>query len=246
MSSPVAVYSRLYLYVTRLTTLGVLNRAHYLLVAPLVAIALEFLGQLVGRSGTGFAGGIIYAFIRAALLSLVLFVARAIIEQRRLTVDDVSTGLGSFFGDVLTVFFSLWIASFLLGAVSPALGAFVYLVPLLLPVFETVALSPATGFGVFGSAWHFLQRDWIAWFAGHVPLLALVGVWWVARFGFAIVLSNPSLPDWAQRLVLMLVSMVPLLLMMIAFVYRGVLFLTLDGLSPRRRADRFGTADTRA
>lgn len=232
-ANPVETYLSLYAHVARLTIKGVARKVHYLLVAPIVAAGLDYLMEFIttfirGR-GEGFLVGLIYAFIQAAALSLVLFVGRAIIEQRQLDADSVSTGLGAFLSDLLSVFFPFALLSW----IQPSLAGILFIAAVvLLPLLETVALSQASGYGIFEAAFNFFRRDAFPWLAGQVPMVALVLVWklWTVfiRPFIPFIIASPasSVVFWA--------------LVLVAFLYRGVLFLTLDGTSPRRRAERFG------
>ena len=142
--SPLNTYLGLYAHVARLAVRAVAHRAHYLLVAPAVAVALGFLSRMV----TNIAAGFVYSLIQAAALSLVLFVARAIIEQRRLGAEDLQSGFGVFLNDILTVLFTFWIASMVLGSVGVPAGVLLFGVAVLFPLFETTALSDASSFAI--------------------------------------------------------------------------------------------------
>jgi hypothetical protein len=236
----VRTYLGLYTYVARLALKAIAHHAHYLLVAPLAAIGYGFAEMAISRfigavpggggSGTGFAAGLLISLIQAAAMSLVLFVGRAIIEQRRLATEDLQVGLGAFLGDVLTIFFVAWILSM----VSQLLAAIYLALIVALPMFETAALTQESGFSIFSSVLRFTQRDIGPWLIGQLPLLVLVLVWFVFE-----VFGAPPIPDiarpWVEKTIFWA-------LVLMAFVYRGVLFLTLDNYSPRRRAERFGGA----
>lgn len=238
-ANPLVVYPRLYLHVVKLTARAVARRWQWLFVAPAAALFLMAVTGVVFRLVPGIAGGFLVSFIRAAVVSLVLYVARSIIEQRALDADDLSVGLRAFWGDVITIFFALWVVGFVLGAVVPILVPVLWLLVLLMPTFETVALTQVAGLSMFQSAFRFLQREAVPWIAGHWPIAALVPVWlgWQIIIGFVPVASLPR--AFQQPVADVLVHMY-WLLAFVAFLYRGVLFLTLDGMSKRARADRFG------
>jgi hypothetical protein len=219
--------------VARLTVKGVSRRLHYLLVAPIVAAGLQFLLEFFSRTingqAAGLVAGFIYGFIQAAALSLVLFVGRAIIEQRQLDLDAITTGLGAFLNDTLTVLFVFFVINLILPQVAGIL--FIASVAFL-PLMETVALAPVSGFGIFEAAINTFRRDAFPWLAGQIPMVALLALW----VGWTVIVE-PLLPGF---LAVVLGHVVMWALVLVAFVYRGVLFLTLDGSSPRRRAERFG------
>lgn len=243
MASPVRTYGALYAHVARLTMRAIARRWYLLLLAPAVWwLVGQLITALVGVAGL--AGGIVAAIVRAAGVSLLLFVARGLIEHRSFSTEDVGTGLGAFLGDVMTVYFTLWIGGLLFGQAIPPVAALLWFIPVVLPVFETVALSSSSGFGVFAEAWNFVRRDAPAWFAGHLPLLALVGVWAVLELLLMPLLRATAGVPIAGRVVFEILRQLPAALVFAAFVYRGILFLTLDGSSPRQRAQRFGGEPT--
>jgi hypothetical protein len=244
MIAVLRTYPALYLHVAKLAGRALARRWYLLLLAP----AVQWLsGELmVALGGTfGVAGGFAAAFVRAAAVSLVLFVGRGIIEQRSFSADDITTGLGAFLGDVMTVFFSLWIASMLLGSVAPPLVALLWFAVVAMPTFEVLALSQVAGFGMFPAAWDFMRRDAAAWLFGHLPILAAAAAAWLAFEALSVAASEAlEQAGLAGRLALTALAQLPAAFVLAAFVYRGILFLTLDSVSPRRRAERWGGVPT--
>lgn len=238
-ANPLIVYPRLYLYVLKLTAKAVARSWQWLFVAPAAYLFLNAVSGVVFRLVPGIAGGFLVSIIRAAIVSLVLYVARSIIEQRKLDGDDLSIGLRAYWGDVITIFFALWVVGFILGAFVPVLVSILWLLVLLMPTFETVALTQVSGLAMFQSAWQFFRREAVPWLAGHWPLLLLVpaSLGWQFALGFVPFLS---LPKSLQQPAWDILNAIPWVLTFLAFLYRGILFLTLDGMSKRTRADRFG------
>jgi hypothetical protein len=235
---PLIVSLRASLHALRLTGRALARKGAWLLAAPVVWSLLQLLGPVF--SGAGMLGGFLHGFAVAAALSLVMFVGRGVIEQRRMGMDDLLPGLGAFFGDVLNVLFVGWLASLVAAVFPPAAFALVAAV-LLLPLFETVALSPVAGFGAFGSAWWFVRRDALAWFVGQWPAVLMGAAGYVLEgrlLGLFVVAGLP----W--RLAGMLSSAVLAVGLFAAFMYRGVLYLTLDATAPHARRRRFGRRET--
>ena len=226
------------LHALRLTGRAFARKGAWLLVAPLVWTLLDLLGPVFGAAGL--LGGFLHGFAVAAALSLVMFVGRGVIEQRRMDVDDLLPGLGVFFGDVLNVLFVGWLASMLAAVFWPAAFALVA-AAVLMPLFETVALSPVAGFGAFVSGWWFVRRDALAWFVGQWPALLLAGLGYALESRLMGALVVAGLP-W--RLAGLLSGAVLAVCVFAAFVYRGVLYLTLDGTAPHARRRRFGRRET--
>lgn len=243
MSNPVRTYIGLYAHAAKLTVRALGRFWPYLFVAPVVSLAYFLVSNAIFQM-TGPLGGLVVALIRAAAVSAVLFAVRGIIEQRKLSVDELTRGMGAFFGDVLTVFFALWIVSMLAGiALGPLASALLFLAVLLLPVAETVALTTTGGFPVFQEAWRFFQRDWAAWLGGHLFLAPVLLLW--AMWGTLVPSAHrllPFLPFQVAQAVGLVLFHLSAALLMIALVFRGILFLTLDNTSPRARAERFGGA----
>lgn len=236
-------WQRIVNYSAKLAGRAVAHRWPWLFVAPMVAVVCVFLLGPIGHLGT--VGGFILGFVIAAALSLVLYVGRGIIEQRRLDVEDLTRGLGAFMSDTMNVLFVFWIASLvgqLLPPVSWAVGALLVATP----VFEAVALTPVSGYGAFGSGWRFFQRNAGPWLFGQWPVAALLAL---ARF---VVL--PLLDPWAVRFIdatpqldpsralLALYVFVYVTIAFAGFIYRGILFLALDSVAPHARAAKFGRA----
>ncbi len=225
---------RVSVHALRLLGRALRRKGAWLLVAPVVMALLQALGPVFAAAG--FVGGFLHGFAVAAGLSLVMFVGRGVIEQRRMDLDDLLPGLGAFFGDVLNVLFVGWLVSMVAAVVPPAVYALAGAV-VLLPLFETVALSPVAGFGAFGSAWWFVRRDALAWFVGQWPAVLMVGLGYALESRLLGLLVVAGLP-W--RLAGTLSSAVLAVCVLAAFLYRGILYLTLDGTAPHARRRRFG------
>jgi len=249
-ASPVEIYLRLFAYVATLSARALARRGHYFAIALGTGVVLAGVQTVISlaitravmanpatQDGWGFAGGMVSSLFQAAAISLVLYVGRAMIEQRNLGLADLQTGIWAFFGDVINVFFALWVASYVISIFHiDALQLMLFLALVVMPIFETVALSPATGFGIFESAYRFFIRDWMPWVAGQVPLLGVIVLYLVLASGLGVFAGFGSFAITALSDALLAAFL------LLSFVYRGILYLTLDGNSPRRRAERFGGA----
>jgi hypothetical protein len=134
-------------YALKLSGRAVVRRWPWLFVAPAVSLLLTLLAGPVSMLGV--AGGFVMGLVYAAAGSLLLYVGRGIIEQRRMDADDLTRGAGAFLGDVMNVLFVVWIVS-MLSRVIPPLSMIVTVALVALPVFETVALTSVGGFQSFG------------------------------------------------------------------------------------------------
>ncbi len=214
----------------RLTGRALPRAGLWLLVAPAASMVVGLLSPQLSR--LGIVGGFLRGFLIAAAVSLVLYTGRRIIEQRRLDFDEVSSGITAFFGDVLNVMFVVWIAS-LVASVVPGLAYVITLAMLALPIFESVALTTTSGFGAFGQAWNFFQRDFGPWLLGQLPVLLFVGSFWVGGQLVSSLVGGGFVVETVRDVLTTAAYFV-------AFIYRGVLFLTLDRYAPHARAARFG------
>lgn len=247
MSTPLQTYAGLYAHVLKLTGRAIGRRWPYLFIAPLIGIPYSIISDRVAviasaNTGAGLVGGFLLSLLRAAAISCVLYGGRAIVEQRRLTFDDLSTGFSAFLWDIVTIFFVIWIGTYVIGSFAPGLLLPLYVFVFVgMPLFEVVALTSASSYGVFSVAWSFVRRDAGPWLAGQIPMLLLIAVFVAGSIGIGLVTINLSgmlgrlLNEFGR-------SALALLLCLVAFVYRGILYLTLDNTSPRARAERFGGA----
>ena len=223
------VWMKMMLHAATLTAKALATRWQWLFVAPAASTVVALLSPPMSR--LGFVGGFLRGFLVAAAASLVLYTGRLIIEQRRIDFDQVSSGISAFFGDVLNVMFVVWLAS-LAASVVPGLAYLITLALVALPVFEAVALMTTSGFGAFGVAWNFVQRDFGPWLLGQIPVVVLVGAFW---FGGSILSALVPVPFFD-----LVWDALTTAATFAAFIYRGVLFLTLDRYAPHARAARFG------
>lgn len=246
MSGPVRTYLGLYAHVLRLAGRGLARKWPYLFAAPVVWFVGALISGVLATTG-GIAGGLLASLVRAAALSAVLFIGRAVIEQRTLSLEDLGQSLTAFFGDVLTVLFTVWVLGLVLGqAIGPSMVLFLFAALVLLPVPEVVALSTTGGFFVFREAWSFFQRDFIPWLLGNGVAVGLLALAWVAVRSLTGLLFRvvPVGASFVPHLLFAAAEALPVALALAAFVYRGILYLTLEGTSPRTRAERFGGAPT--
>ena len=136
---PVVLWLRMMQYALRLSGRAMVRRWPWLLAAPAVSLLLTLLQGPVSMLGV--AGGFVMGLVYAAAGSLLLYVGRGIIEQRRMDADDLTRGAGAFLGEVMNVLFVVWVVA-LVGRVVPMLPAVMTAALVVLPVFETVALTP--------------------------------------------------------------------------------------------------------
>ncbi len=237
------VWMRLSAHAFKLTSRALGRSWPWLLVAPALSLLLELVSVPVMAMG-GMVGGFIVGALYAAALSVALYVGRGIIEQRRMELAELVPGMWSFIGEVMNVLFVLWIASLVLGYLAPPLLLVLGLAVVVVPLLETVALEATSGFGAFEVAWSFFRRDFAPWLFGQLPLVVLLGLGSVA-VTLGLQTLTVSAPGYWLRYAAIGASALRRLVLFAAFIYRGVLFLTLDNTRPHARAARFGPKSRR-
>lgn len=237
--NPLVLWLHIAAHAAKLTGRAIARKWPWLLVAPALSLVVDLLAAPLSALGGPMVGGILVGLVFAAAVSLALYVGRGIIEQRRMDLGDLQTGLMAFFGDVLNVMFVVWIVR-LVSAYVPPLLLLLGLALAVLPVFEIVALAPVGGLGAFPAAWAFFRRDFGPWLAGQLPVVALVVSWFLVRAAALHALEQSDVTGFVLRVASLGSGLVLWLLLFVAFIYRGVLFLTLDGTSPHGRAAKFG------
>ena len=176
----------------------------------------------------GFLGGFITYLVIVACASSLLSLVAEVIRSGRVRAGDVAAGFGTYLGDLLTVFFLLWLLSltaqvflapfpFLLIVFGLATIAFFNAVPELLYIGRRAAAE------LLVESYRFIGENWIEWFPANIVLLGLLLA--VAKY----------VPAGPYGLVNGLLTGVTLYFAMIV---RGLLFQELATSSRRARAFR--------
>jgi hypothetical protein len=221
------VYLRIYGKCMRDTFL-VIARNPWTLFLPILVLLVRDWSLRLAPS-VGFLGGLLVTLVTAALFSCYLYFLRDLVRGGRVTFSaaELRASLGAYLWAVVNVFFVLWIASFALQLVvgaSPNGTAVV----LALWIVASVAFNAVPeviylrgthgGMETIAGSWDFLKQQWIPWFAANLPLLLFLGL---------VSLSAQTLPFVGE--------IVAGALLHIVSVFRGYLFIALDGSSHRRR-----------
>jgi len=175
----------------------------------------------------GFLGGFITYLVLVACASSWLSLVAEVIRSGRVRGADVVTGFGTYLGDLMTVFFLLWLLSlaaqlvlapfpFLLIVFGLATAAFFNAVP------ELLYLGRHAAAELLVESYRFIGENWIEWFPANI----LLGV---------CLYASSYVPAGPYGLVSGLVMGVTLYFAMIV---RGLLFQELATSSRRARAFR--------
>ncbi|MHB1844595.1 MAG: hypothetical protein ACYCWW_07150 [Deltaproteobacteria bacterium] len=226
------------------------------------AVAMAVGGMIFGR--LGLAGGFLVGLLETVCIASYLHLLSLAVAGSKLQWQDLWSGVGSFFNDVIGILFLLWIAGWAVGSLSNQAGdhapfvmaAYGLLVAVFLnPVPEIIyqGRSPGRSLELVAVSFRFIQSHWIEWFLPNVALaFALVALVYGPR-GVEpreLMVLLPSLfslegayllaPSLAQGGALWTVPLV-LALAHYAMVFRGLLFQELAGGGWRaRRLRSFG------
>jgi hypothetical protein len=196
-------------------------------------LAASLLGPL------GLVGGFLLGFAEAAAFSAYLYFTGEVVSRSATSLKELRKSFGVFFWSVIGLRFVLWIVDLALESVlakNPQRGALLTAVALV----ELIALNAApetiyikgtrSGVDTIMASFQFLQEHWIEWFLPNGLLIA--GAWLAAtRLGFALSLVG--------ALGLALGTGV---LFHVVMVFRGQLYLALDGSTHRQRMYRYRTS----
>jgi len=236
-----AIYARLYFDCAR-RALASIAKSSWTLLLPMALIFGFYFAALLA-SQLGVLGGFALGAAVAALGSCYLYFLGELVGNAKVQLAEFGKSVGAYFWSVANVLFVYWIASFLLKTIlsgSPqARGADAALywgaVVLLNAAPEVIYRTHSYGgLATIQRSVQFLQGNWLEW---GVPNVLLLGALWlvqtdglvflVSTFGTAGVVVGSVLLGGLLHLVM---------------VFRGHLFVALDGTSHRQRMFRYRTA----
>lgn len=164
-----------------------LMRAPWVLFVPsVIAALLGFAGLLL--LPLGMLGGFILGFLGTIALAAQLQLVSDLVDGRRLTPSDLTTGFQRILSPVMGVLFVVWVANLLarpiLGnmpngnALWMSLQAVLFVLLNATPEVITRGRSSSEGLVTFASSASFIQEHWLVWFP---PNLLAVGAAWLAH-----------------------------------------------------------------
>jgi len=228
------VYARLYVECLRKAAAGIRKNPWTLLLPIVLLPAFFIIGALLWP--LGFVGGILMVFVRAALISCYLYFTGEVVSQSRVRISEFGRSIGTYLWSVVNLYFVLWIATFLLNLALRTNPRIAYLSEQLFSLASLILLNPAPEIiylrGTYGGmatvqrSVAFVQQNWIEWFAPNLPLAAL-----------AYLVRDILYPAYTLT---PLIAAIPIgALFQLAMVFRGHLFLALDGSTHRQRMFRY-------
>ena len=232
-----SVYLRLYADCLARAGRGLRKNAWTLLLPGALLIAMGLAATLVGLLGIPFLGGLLVAFAGTALLSSYLTFLDGIVSLERVQLAGLRQSFVRLFWPVMGVGFVLWIASFVIGYLAQGPGAGAIRLLYNLAVLLLVVVNPtaeviyrrgmSSGLATLQHSFAFIQANWIEWY---VPNLLI---------GAAVWLAAPRV--LALGLFGLVAELVLGALLHVAMVFRGHLYVALDGTSHRQRMFRYRT-----
>lgn len=229
-----AVYARIYATCFTEALKGAVKNSWTLLLPFALVVTFdlgsEALGMTLGRSGAtgGFAAGIILNLIRAALISAYLYFIREIVSGSEVRLSELKGSFGAYFWSVINLFFVFWIAQLVVGLLLSGMGAVLFALYLVAAIALNAAPEVIAFRGTYGGtdtirvAVGFLQANPLTWLLPNVFLFALVYSVQVATDGLL----------WFIGSILVGAAL------HLAMLFRGHLFVALDGTSHRQRMFR--------
>jgi hypothetical protein len=237
----VAIYTRLYLDCAR-RALASIGKSPWTLLLPMGLFLAFFFAQLLA-SRLGVLGGFLFGAAVAALGSCYLYFLGELVANANVKLAEFGKSIGTYFWSVANILFIYWIASYALGEVlrgSPqargAASALAWGAVVLLNAAPEVIYRNHTygGLATIQRAVQFLQGNWLEWGVPNLLLLAALQLAMTDGQGLLVAgLGIFGLLVW---------SIVFGGLFHLVMVFRGHLFVELDGSSHRQRMFRYRTA----
>lgn len=228
------VYARIYgtAFVDALVAIA---RNAWTLVLP-VALVFAFITLAGLVAPLGIAGGFLMSLAMTAACSIYTYFLGQIVAKARVGLADLRTSIGAYFWTWMNLFFVLWIIDILLGPMKVTADGRTLLQ--VLSMMELVILNAAPeiiyvkgtsgGLETIQRSFAFLQECWIEWFIPNALLL-----------GGVYLIQSGRIPLGALPLPIVTVPVLLGALLHVAMVFRGFLFLALDGSTHRQRMYRY-------
>src|SRR6266851_341468 len=227
------VYARLYGECLAKAVNGLKKNAWTLLLPAGLLVAWILSAGLAAP--LGFVGGILRQLFMAALTSCYLYFIGEIVAHSRVSVAEIGRSIGAYFWSTVNLFFVIWVAEMIPGFLRINLPANLMLALKLIALILLSAAPEAIyqrgtygGLATIQRSISFLQEHWIEWLLPSAILLA--ALWWMPEFyGFGLtgMLVNAAVKGAIFHL---------------GMVFRGHLFVALDGSTHRQRMFKYRSA----
>ena len=226
----IVVYLRLYGDCARQALAGLRKNAWTLALPIALLWVVALLTPLV--AGLGILGSFIIPLILAAGASCYLYFVSETVAGAPVKLTELQRSIGAYFWSVINVMFVLWIVDIVLGFVLRGPNA--ALIGEIVTLAEVILLNPAPeviyekgtygGLATVQTCVEFIQQNWIEWFIPNLlGLAALYGLYRELGGGIVFALAAGAL-------------------LHVGMLFRGHLFLALDGSSHRQRMFKYRNA----
>lgn len=258
------VHATLQLYRDTLVATGRSLRRGWLIVPAvgLFSVLMLLAGSMAG--GVGMIGGLLLGLVNALLIGATLsLIEESLKSSRTLSIKDIGTSFGQYFGDVIGIGFMLWVPVWALesgmathpqGHVITAaifLLGFILLNPVPEVIYQVRHHSPLD---VIRESYEFVMENWLEWFLPLAVILGPLGLTFFfqvsSRMGRGaglnffdlLLLPGTVVSFWLGKIGipegmswLMTVIVTPPLTVLV-LMFRGNLFAALHGSTRRQRA----------
>lgn len=192
-------------------------------------------------------GGFLVPLVLAAVGSAYLYFVGEIVGRSRVRVAEFSTAIRAYFWSLINLMFVIWVVSLVLGLAlgsSPNANTILLLFDLAVLVLLNPAPEIIYQVGTYGGlatvqrSIEFLQQSWIEWFLPMIAVGAAYYFGWQGAWRFS-VLSGMGMVGP------LLFSILGGALFHYVMLFRGFLFLELNGSSHRQRMFKYRNALSR-
>jgi hypothetical protein len=199
---------------------------NWMLALVVVAYEVALTAVAVVLAPLGLVGGVLLTLAMAALASSALVLLEAVVRTGRVGWPDVAGSFATYLGDVVNVFFLLFVLRLVIQVVAPPGSPVPIVLGLATVVFlnavpEMIYLGRQSGLALAVESYRFIGENWIEWF----PATAVLYVLWSLVANAAP--AGPLAP---------LGTIAASLVLVYGFVVRGLLFIELTTSSRRGRA----------
>ena len=231
-------YPKLYWRCVQLAIRGIAKNAWTLVLPMGLFLAIQLLSVPLSRLGP--LSGMFIRLTEYFAFSSYLYFAAGTVANQRMDLTDLKKSFLVYFWSLMGLFFVIWIAEILLGAVlgqNPNKGVILsglYLIALVVlnPAPEIIYLKGTRGgMDTITRSVAFIQENWIEWFIPNG--LILFGAW-------AVLQQLQQL----NSAVMIVAALVGGALFHLVMVFRGHLFEALDGSTHRQRMYKYGKRQT--
>lgn len=217
-------------------TFKALIKAPWTLALPMgLAVGFFFFGMLLSPLGS-LVGGFLLGLVQTAAFSAYLYFTGEVVAKSTVSLKELRKSFGVYFWSVMGLGFVLWIARIALNAVLPATPQTdTLLTALWLVVAIALNAAPETiyvkgtrsGTDTIMASFHFLQEHSLLWLIPNALILA--AGWYSQRFIPGDIVGTIT--------TLLLLGA----LFHVAMIFRGTLYVALDGSTHRQRMFRYRT-----